>query len=199
MICKCKTCGEPKELETEFYRSPSSRSGFRGECKKCVNRKTSERQRNNPERLKQIQAWAKTHKERRSAIAKKYGSSVKGRTRKMYHAMVWRAKHCYEDVEVRLGIEEFMAWALPKVEEFTQQNPGKSPSVDRIDPDGDYEMGNIRILELGENIIRSRYLIKHLGLTPDSTLEEKLAGLQKVVDGFCFNLRMPIINVARSE
>lgn len=46
---------------------------------------------------------------------------------------------------------DFLAWALPAYAEWMQANLGLTPSLDRIKPAGHYEIGNLRILERGEN------------------------------------------------
>jgi len=189
----CKKCKQNKDMCTEFYKSETCKTGFRATCKKCHNKKSIENQKNNLERLKKITDWQKTNRDRKNASARKYSASVKGRARKMYHAIVWRTTHIssYKNILCNVEISEFLNWAIPEIELFLKENSGKTPSVDRMNPDGNYEIGNIRIIDLGENIIRSRYLEKHLGLSVESSYFEKIEGLQKIVNAFCENLNLP--------
>lgn len=46
---------------------------------------------------------------------------------------------------------------------FYFQNPGKKPSIDRIDPRGDYEPKNCRLVSIEENAAK---VIYPCGLTP---------------------------------
>lgn len=76
----------------------------------------------------------------------------------MWHNMLRRTrsnKGCYETVEVLMTKAEFSAWARPLVAEFMSEFPERSPSVDRIDPKGHYELSNIRIISSAENSFRA--------------------------------------------
>lgn len=57
----------------------------------------------------------------------------------------------YVNVEVRMTRQEYIDWALPAFEKWMAENPGLTPSVDRIRSAGHYEIGNVRILERGQN------------------------------------------------
>jgi hypothetical protein len=46
--------------------------------------------------------------------------------------------------------DEYLSWAVPAFTEWMAANTG-TPSVDRVNPRGHYEIGNLRILERGEN------------------------------------------------
>lgn len=62
----------------------------------------------------------------------------------------------YAGVKVNMGRKEFLAWAIPEYTRWMAENPGQCPSLDRIDPAKDYCLGNLQILERGENCRRSR-------------------------------------------
>lgn len=47
--------------------------------------------------------------------------------------------------------DQFMAWAVPAYTTWLSDNPGKQPSVDRIESSGHYVLGNLRIVEMVEN------------------------------------------------
>lgn len=58
----------------------------------------------------------------------------------------------YVNVEVRFTKAEFYAWISfqwPAISEMLKEK--KEPSIDRIDPQGHYEFGNMRIIPLQEN------------------------------------------------
>lgn len=61
----------------------------------------------------------------------------------------------YANVELKMSRKKFIDWAIPEYEKFMYLNPGVQPSVDRIDPDGHYEINNIRIISMAENCERS--------------------------------------------
>ena len=77
----CTRCGQMKEIE-EFYKHKSSKSGFHGYCKKCMNKTTIEWNRNNKERKSELNR--KNYKENRlnrisantQNIMKKYNSDT---------------------------------------------------------------------------------------------------------------------------
>jgi len=65
----------------------------------------------------------------------------------------------YEHTEVRMTQAEFLAWAIPAYQEYLEQHPESflpekpkdTASLDRIDPNGHYEIGNLQIISMGEN------------------------------------------------
>lgn len=57
----------------------------------------------------------------------------------------------YAGIEVRMTRAEFLEWAEPRYAAWAIEHPGETPTVDRIKPNGHYELGNIRLLEWGEN------------------------------------------------
>lgn len=63
----------------------------------------------------------------------------------------------YNNVEVRMTRKEFVVWATPAYAEWFEKYPDLHPSIDRIDPDGHYELSNIQIIPLEENMARSRW------------------------------------------
>jgi len=57
----------------------------------------------------------------------------------------------YAAVELRMSLEEWLAWAVPRYEEFERANPGVMPNVSRYGDLGHYEISNLRILTAGQN------------------------------------------------
>lgn len=62
-----------------------------------------------------------------------------------------REQASYVGIEVRMTREEFNTWAIPEYLKWFQEHPEESPSIDRIDPAGHYELSNIRLMEVWEN------------------------------------------------
>lgn len=81
-----------------------------------------------------------------------YEASPERRAKRTWNTLHTRVRlqESYAGVEVRMSRDEYLAWALPAFSAWMGQNSG-TPSVDRIDPKGHYEVGNLRILERGEN------------------------------------------------
>lgn len=72
----------------------------------------------------------------------------------------------YAAVRVLMTRDQFLAWAVPAIRTFMGMFPGVSPSVDRVDPHGDYELSNLRIISRQDNLLRAW----HAGNIPDRKL-----------------------------
>lgn len=59
---------------------------------------------------------------------------------------------CYAGVELRCSKEEFIAWFIAR--DFA------GCSVDRIDKDGHYELGNMQVIPLAENIAKDKVIAR---------------------------------------
>lgn len=57
----------------------------------------------------------------------------------------------YASVELRMTQEAFLQWVIPAYKRFIARYPLLIPSIDRCDTTGHYEIGNLRILALGDN------------------------------------------------
>lgn len=57
----------------------------------------------------------------------------------------------YADVELRMTLEAWLEWAVPRYEKFIAEHPGVSPSAARKGDAGHYEIGNIEIISNIEN------------------------------------------------
>lgn len=63
----------------------------------------------------------------------------------------------YTHIEIRMTRNEFMDWAEPEHAKFMEEyGLDVVPSIDRIDPDGHYELSNIRLIPLPDNSRRNR-------------------------------------------
>lgn len=67
-----------------------------------------------------------------------------------------RRQQSYEHVTVNMTQDAFLGWAVPAYSLWMALHPQQTPSLDRVDPDGNYELGNLQILERGENSRRAR-------------------------------------------
>lgn len=67
----------------------------------------------------------------------------------------------YAEVELRMLLEDWLAWAVPRYEEFDQRHPGQSPAAARKGDAGHYELGNIEIITFVEN--RRRMEVPRIG------------------------------------
>lgn len=94
------------------------------------------------------------------------------RAKAAYNGMLARCENAngkcptYAGVKLKMTLEEWMAWAVPRYTAFSEANPGVSPSVSRPGDVGHYEIGNIEIVSVAEN----RALQRMVGqLRPDGT------------------------------
>lgn len=63
---------------------------------------------------------------------------------------------------------------------------------DRIDPDGNYSLDNLRIISIKENITRSRFLSAVNGVNAESSRQDKLDYISKIIDYTCENLKIQL-------
>jgi hypothetical protein len=97
-----------------------------------------------------------------AAYKKKYRATPEGRAVTMWNDMAKRAgnrsgRHkSYESIKVQISRDDFLRWAVPAITAFKTAHPYELASIDRINPDGDYAAGNIRILPYRENSRLSR-------------------------------------------
>ena len=90
-------------------------------------------------------------------------ATPKGRASRMWTTLCERAGKVryYEHVQVRMTRDEFLRWAVPAIRRWWSRHPGETPTVDRKDSQGHYELGNLRITSRGENT-RNRSYNKNL-------------------------------------
>lgn len=108
-------------------------------------------------------------------VTKKYERTKKGKLMRTYRNMQSRVEgilkgkcHLYEGKAICTR-EEFYEWALSTTEFHwlydrwvnRGHKPGDSPSIDRIDPDKGYTLGNMRWLTHADNSSRIRRKPSH--------------------------------------
>ena len=96
----CIRCGESKSL-SEYHERKDSQDGYRNDCKKCVNKRSSQRYRDHRDDvLAQMHEYHLSHRERRNAYSRNYGRSEIGlrknreshQRRKSEDPSTWRKK-----------------------------------------------------------------------------------------------------------
>lgn len=89
----------------------------------------------------------------------------------------------YETVLIKMSREEFKDFCISNkniIESLTR------PSLDRIDDKGDYSIGNIQIIELGDNIRKSKMVFK------DGVIKCCCCGEIKEFGLFCIDKRLSV-------
>jgi hypothetical protein len=136
---RCSKCGIEKPL-TEFHKLKQSKDGHRPDCKTCRLLQFEKYKRENPFEYR-VKVMAST-------ILKRL---------KYCHRNGYDHLKCYKENNVKCFLGE-TADEIAKVltEHFKDDiirllSEGKTPSVDRIDPKGHYEISNIRIIDVKEN------------------------------------------------
>jgi len=65
----------------------------------------------------------------------------------------------YANVKLRMTLDEFVAWSVPRYEAFIAEHPSASPVCARKGDKGDYEIGNIEIISFIENRRRQQPIL----------------------------------------
>jgi len=154
---KCKT-DKPK---SEFYKDRCQPDGLDGTCKTC------RKKRNRSQSQKEAN--------------QRYNKTPKGIVNRMWARMRHRVGHSfwYDNVEIQVSPKEFKEWALPRVTKFLKENPGITPSVDRVDPKGHYAISNLRIISDQANLGRSNILLYRLR---KKSKEQQLRGVADITN-----------------
>lgn len=98
----------------------------------------------------------------RKAYNSAYLKTAKGRANKVWAEINRRCGSTdprfasYRYIKITMSKEEWTAWAVPALEDFYLRWPNEVPSIDRINPDGDYDLLNVRWLPWRENSRLSR-------------------------------------------
>jgi hypothetical protein len=204
-IKRCGKCGLDKTIE-EFWKNKKEADGLQYQCIECMKKYANDNidhrknyLRDNKEKINSQSKKRRKNKKDQSPVLyeddlKKhkiwlvnYRKTPEGKAGNMWSGMNGRIKHHkdYKDVLVKMNRQEFVEWAIPEVKKFMELNPNEVPSLDRIDYTGHYEFGNIRIIGLTSNVLRSRMLMKKLKLSADSSSQEVFARLTESVLSVC--------------
>jgi len=97
----------------------------------------------------------------RTVRQKYFRGSIKGKALQMWDGINRRAEDkegtrpSYTQIKNLLTKEEFVKWAVPELNKWVEKFNLSSASVDRINPDKHYELGNLQILSLSDNVKKS--------------------------------------------
>lgn len=140
----CTICGQTKEV-TEFLRDKSAQGGYRNQCKECL------RERNN--------ATYERRKDSYNASLRKFRDTVKGATHVSYHAAMRRAKVESLPFDITLEyirdlFEQQEGLCALSDRPMSPKSGWDSPSLDKIDPNLGYTVGNVQWLTKRMNTIK---------------------------------------------
>ena len=96
-------------------------------------------------------------------------------------------------IECRITKEEFYRWCEKQKEHILNLfKVGEKPTIDRINPDGHYELSNMRIISLTENIRANR---KHKNHFLRSTLKQEKQKDSKVfgIENLLLQVLIPLL------
>ena len=114
------------------------------------------------------------------------------RCENMWKWMKYRTKNRkgYAGIDLKMTKNEFMVWAEPRVENFMFLYPDLTPSPDRIDSDGDYELSNMRIIDKDHNRMISGFTYKSQRLDQLDTEQERIEAFCIVIVATCRHGKM---------
>lgn len=97
----------------------------------------------------------------RAIRVKSFRGGIKGKALQMWDGINRRAEDkegtrpSYRQVRNLLTKEDFLKWAIPELNKWSEKHNLSSASVDRINPEKHYELGNLQILSHSENVKKS--------------------------------------------
>lgn len=97
----------------------------------------------------------------RAIRVKSFRGSIKGKALQMWDGINRRAEDkegtrpSYKSVRNLLTKEEFLTWAVTELNKWSKKYNLSAASVDRINPEKHYEIGNLQILSLSDNVKKS--------------------------------------------
>jgi len=168
---KCSKCQKEKSLDEFFkvsrvFKNPRvNKDGKSTVCKKCVYARIALNKLKNPEKYRELQRnWTRENPQRRKIIRQKYFSSPKG----IYRNLIKRGRE-----KVQISQQDFIKWYSNQkrncfycdiseilVSKFAKGKMRSRLTIDRIEPKGNYEFGNI-VLACGIcNFIKSDVFTK---------------------------------------
>lgn len=181
---RCTKCNKEKSLDEFFknsriFRNPRiNKDGKSTVCKKCVYERIALNRLKNPEKYRELgRNWTKQNPEKRKIIRQRYFSSPKG----IYRNLLKRGID-----KVLISQSDFIDWYnkqkkscfycnIPEilVAKFAKGKMRSRLTIDRLEPKGNYELGNI-VLACGIcNFIKSDVLTKTEMLKVGSIINAK--------------------------
>ena len=125
MASKKRTCTRCGVYSDNHSPDPKGKNGLNGQCRPCSNR---------------------------------HNHIPENKAHRIWYLLERRAENrdgknpSYANVKCLITKEEFMDWYVPALYAWRERNPDKRDSIDRIDNDGHYELSNMQILELAQNV-----------------------------------------------
>jgi hypothetical protein len=151
----CSKCQQEKPL-LEFGPDRRNYDGRQSRCRACY--REWHRDYSNREAVREKR---KTSNQRPAARQqqKRWRNKPVARAKNTWAWILKRAGKVagYRHVEVRMTRDEFLAWAVPRYTQWMQQHPNETPSIDRIESAGHYQIDNLQIAARGENAARTKH------------------------------------------
>lgn len=149
----CTKCGEIKSLATEFYKDKRRKYGRYSQCKKCTDKHNAYMSRKTKNK-----AWRRAH------------HASFGPQSEYYRKMKWnqskrnaKAKGVPFNIEVSdIIIPEYCPALGIKLELLSGRIHNGSPSVDRIKPELGYVKGNIIVVSMLANQIKTSATVEQM-------------------------------------
>jgi hypothetical protein len=139
-VKKCLHCGEVKPL-TSFHKHNKLSDGHRPECKDCAKKKLREKAASDP--------YTDFLNKTADNILKRTKYAVDKPKNKTYLERGIKCLIGQNRVEIRETLDKYFGTEIKNL-----LSKGEKPSVDRINPYGHYELGNIQIVSLKQNLSR---------------------------------------------
>lgn len=128
---------------------------------------------------------------KREKYDKNYRRTVKGYLTSIWNSLNQRCgKGPYKEISLEMTKEQWRDFATPLLEKFLQERPHETPSLDRINPNGNYSLDNIQIISYQENLLRSRFNLARFGIDENSRLDDRLELITKMFIGNCEALQV---------
>lgn len=154
----CYLCQEIKH-ESAFHKNASKKDGLREDCKACRRKHYDA----NRERiLTYNKSWNADNQDRIRYHNEKRTSSVKGRAKQLYHGaklralnnnMAFELTEAYIELFLMIGVCQRTGIRFDLTPPLNgESNNAFAPSIDKINPFGDYTLDNIQIVVWAYNV-----------------------------------------------
>lgn len=173
-----KTCNKCREYSSRWYKEKTEN----GICYQCGGSAEIGKKR------------CKACLDRAAEVMRNYRKTPEGTAALMWSNIKNRCgkKGPYKKIKIEMKRSDFLEWAIPRIEEFLKNNETKSPSCDRINPDDNYKISNLRIVSLEENRMRSRFFSSICKINDDSPVKIKTDFVVHLVECTCKNLNLDV-------
>lgn len=156
---RCVTCHDVKP-ETAFHKNKAKSDGLHNQCKSCRKRYYAS---NRGNILKYNRAWNARNSDRIARHNRARSLSIPGRARQLWHGARLRAQANELSFDLRLEwvIEALRSGDCQRTgiafdfatNDYRRTNPW-APSIDKINPFGDYTISNVQIVCWAYNVAK---------------------------------------------